>query len=104
MWMGSYIAHKQSHNYHYELVRISAENKIIFVLGGRPLNWLWVSNECLALLNELTERITLENNNNHPSIKKSRDSLRVTPSRIVRGIVQSLRQVWPVCFIRRTII
>ena len=71
----------------------SKRRKQIFSLsipGGRPLNWLWISDECLTLLNDLKERLTVHNNNHGMSrVIRTTDTLAKTPTRSFRDINQS---------------
>lgn len=72
----------------------SKRRKQIFSLsipGGRALNWLWISDECLTLLNDLKERLTLHNNNRHMMYRvvRTTDSLAKTPTRSFRDTNQS---------------
>ncbi|XP_028417902.1 nucleoporin NDC1-like [Dendronephthya gigantea] len=48
--------------------------KQIFALsvpGGRPLNWLWISDDCLTCLNNLKERLVSYDNHNHVAYRQS---------------------------------
>lgn len=62
-------------------------------LGGRPLNWLWISDECLTLLNDLKGRLNhnINNNSYHHVVHKvtrATDSL-ATPTRNFRGMLDT---------------
>ncbi|XP_046849687.1 nucleoporin NDC1-like [Xenia sp. Carnegie-2017] len=49
--------------------------------GGRPLNWLWISEECLTLMNDLQQRLYFYVNHYNMTISKDQKTVLETPSR-----------------------
>lgn len=59
---------------------------VFFYLGGRPLNWLWISEECLTLMNDLQQRLYVYVNHHNMTISKDQKTVLETPSRHYQGI------------------